>query len=178
VRCTRLCHLVRRRRYPQQFQCILLACTGTYKSEASGACYHVPQRLDPLPRSLFVLLAFSSHPRLPPAQGPLVTTVAGSSLGFADGAGTSALLRYPVGVAVASDGRGAVFSDNGNNVLRRVDLDSGVVTTIAGNLSANGGPPNNVGGADGAAAAATFNGPQGVAVNAAGTFVGSLRLWQ
>ena len=55
--------------------------------------------------------------------------------------------------------------------MRRVDLTSGLVTTLVGNAALNGGPPNNKGYADGVGTATTFNRPYGVAVDGAGTFV-------
>lgn len=59
--------------------------------------------------------------------------------------------------------RAPLQSDESNNLLRRLDLTSGVVTTVAGGLTK--------GFADGQRSAATFSGPTGVAMDAAGTFV-------
>lgn len=62
-------------------------------------------------------------------------------------------------------------ADQYNNLLRRIDLTSSLVTTIAGDLSLNGGPPNNNGFADGRGSAASFYNPAGLAYNAIGDFV-------
>src|SRR5262249_35507775 len=94
----------------------------------------------------------------------IITTVAGSgTLGFLgdNGAGTAAQLNYPTGVA--ADAAGNVYiADQGNHRIRKVDAGSGVITTIAGNGTAN------VGGDGGPATAAQLNSPEGVGVDAAG----------
>ena len=62
-----------------------------------------------------------------------------------------------------------IQADFNNNVLRRVNLTNGLVTTVAGNYALNGGPPNNYGYADGVGALASFWSPAGVSVNGAVT---------
>jgi sugar lactone lactonase YvrE len=85
----------------------------------------------------------------------VVSTLAGSTLGFADGTGTAALFYQPTGVAVDAGGN-VIVADKENNRIRRV-TPSGVVTTIAGNAG--------VGANNGGCAAATFHGPSGVAID-------------
>jgi sugar lactone lactonase YvrE len=88
----------------------------------------------------------------------VVSTLAGSSEGFADGTGAAAQFDEPSGIAV--DGAGNVYvGDFVNNRIRKVTA-AGVVTTFAG--QATGGFADGVGGA------AKFTGPAGVAVDAAG----------
>ena len=79
-------------------------------------------------------------------------------MGFADGAGSSAMFYNPTGVAVDSAGN-VYVADSSNNRIRVVSP-GGVVSTLAG----TGG----IGSADGAASSATFNDPQGVAVGNTG----------
>ncbi|RYD49454.1 MAG: VWA domain-containing protein, partial [Verrucomicrobiaceae bacterium] len=95
--------------------------------------------------------------KISPAR--VVTTLAGSgSGGGADGTGTAAHFNFPAGVAV--DAGGNVFvADWGNNQIRKISP-TGVVSTLAGSGS--------LGSADGTGVAASFNSPQGVAVNADG----------
>ena len=92
--------------------------------------------------------------------GGVVGTLAGwTNAGYADGVGTNALLNGPAGVAV--DGMGNVFvADTGNNTIRKIAT-SGVVSTLAG-LAGTAGH------ADGVGTNARFNGPAGIAVDAAG----------
>lgn len=88
----------------------------------------------------------------------VVATLAGGTAGFADGAGALARFDTPSGLAIGPDGR-VYLADTANNAIR-VITPAGVVTTLAGDGSA--------GHRDGAGAAARFNGPIGVAVDARG----------
>jgi len=86
------------------------------------------------------------------------TVLAGSGTGFADGPSAVAQFNNPRGIAVAGDG-GIYVADADNHRIRRIAPD-GTVSTVAGS--------GTQGSADGPAAAAQFNFPLGVAVNAAG----------
>jgi sugar lactone lactonase YvrE len=87
-----------------------------------------------------------------------VTTLAGGREGFADGVGSAASFHTPSALAI--DRRGNLYvADTGNHAIRKMTPD-GRVTTLAGN-----GKP---GFADGKGALAQFNGPVGIAVDAAG----------
>jgi len=81
--------------------------------------------------------------------------------GFADGTGTAAMTSFPVGIAVSPNASIALFVDSQSNILRRVEISSGVVSTLAGS-------PNIADYSDGSSAA--FESPRYVAMNAAGTF--------
>ncbi len=94
----------------------------------------------------------------------IITTAAGNgSSGFSGDGGpaTAAQLRYPHGVAV--DGAGNFYiADRNNNRIRKVDVSTGIITTVAGTgsrgFSGDGGP----------ATAAQLNHPRGVAADGAG----------
>ncbi len=91
----------------------------------------------------------------------VVTTLAGraGASGSADGTGPAARFNHPAGVAV--DAAGNVYvADTDNDTIRRI-TPAGVVTTIAGQAGLGGS-------ADGAAGAARFNGPSGMAVDGGG----------
>ena len=91
----------------------------------------------------------------------LVTTLAGSPLvgSYADGTGAAARFNAPAGLS--TDAAGNIYvADSGNHVIRKI-TPSGVVTTLAGSPGAGGF-------ADGAGAAAKFNGLRAVASDAAG----------
>ncbi len=91
----------------------------------------------------------------------VVATLAGSaaSRGSRDGTGTAALFSQPTGIAV--DAVGNVYvADSVNATVRKI-TQVGAVTTLAGS-------PGVRGEADGDGAAARFNFPSGVAVDAAG----------
>jgi hypothetical protein len=91
-----------------------------------------------------------------------VATLAGlaGERGSADGAGATARFNYPYGVAVDREGN-VYVADTGNSTVRRI-TPAGEVTTLAG-LAGNEGTT------DGVASTARFNGPGGIAVDAAGT---------
>jgi sugar lactone lactonase YvrE len=86
-----------------------------------------------------------------------VTTLAGTTVGFAEGAGTSAQFYYPDGVDV--DAAGNVYvADKRNHKIRKISP-TGYVTTLAGTTQ---------GYTDGAGTIAKFAEPSGVALDAAG----------
>lgn len=92
-----------------------------------------------------------------------VVTLAGKAgvLGAVDGAGADARFKQPWGLALSASGYlyvadcGDFFSSN--NLIRKIEVSSGVVSTLAGRVSVPGS-------LDGAAADATFYRPAGVAV--------------
>lgn len=88
-------------------------------------------------------------------------TIAGApgGAGIADGSGSTARFSEPWSVAVDSGGN-VYVADTGNNTIRKV-TPGGLVTTLAGLAGQRGS-------ADGKGSAARFNGPFGVAVDAAG----------
>ena len=91
----------------------------------------------------------------------VVTTLAGTagSPGSSDGTGAAARFFSPTGVAV--DASGNVFvADMSNHTIRKI-TSAGVVTTLAGTAGFSGS-------SDGTGAAARFNYPRGVAVDASG----------
>lgn len=91
----------------------------------------------------------------------VVTTLAGMPgiSGSDDGAGPAARFYYPSGITMDVAGN-LYVADESNQAIRKITPE-GAVTTFAGQL-----PP--YGSADGKGSAARFNGPQGVAVDAAG----------
>ena len=98
-----------------------------------------------------------------------MSTVAGTALGvgYAGDAGlaTKAHLNTPCGIAL--DGAGNLFiADQGNNVIRRVDAITQIITTVAGGGTVPSGTDGL--GDGGPATRALLNGPSDVAVDAAG----------
>ncbi|MBI5178325.1 MAG: fibronectin type III domain-containing protein [Nitrospinae bacterium] len=92
-----------------------------------------------------------------------VTTVAGSgAAGSADGTGTAATFKLPVGIT--TDGTNLYVVDNNNHTIRKIVISTGVVTTIAGAALTSGST-------DGTGTAARFKNPLGVTTNGSNLFV-------
>ena len=110
-----------------------------------------------------VYIADTQNSRVRKVSGGTISTVAGSgTIGFGGdgGAGTSAQLNTPTGLAV--DGSGNLYiADFGNNVVRKLST-GGTITTIAGNGR------QGYSGDGGLGTLAQLNGAQAVAVDSAG----------
>ncbi|MFT3868279.1 MAG: immunoglobulin domain-containing protein [Nibricoccus sp.] len=93
-------------------------------------------------------------------SGPIVTTLAGSGMiGSTDATGTAASFNSPRGLATDTNGN-LYVADTGNNMIRKVVLSTGVVTTTGG--------ATILGGTDGNLTLARFNAPRALALDAAG----------
>ena len=92
-------------------------------------------------------------------SGGVVTTFAGTgTAGSLDGLAANAQFNNPTGVAVDSSGN-VYVGDTSNNLIRKIST-AGVVSTLAGSLTA--------GSVDGTGANARFNAPSGIAVDSSG----------
>ncbi len=89
-----------------------------------------------------------------------VTTIAGQAgaSGSADGVGTAARFFGPQGIAFDATGSRLYVADSNNNTIRKIDLLTNTVSTLAGLAGQSG----NI---DGTGSAARFNGPSDVAVD-------------
>jgi DNA-binding beta-propeller fold protein YncE len=107
------------------------------------------------------------HPFSPwQASYGAVVTLAGTQgvAGYADGVGTAGVLfSTPGGLACDPGGAAWYVTDGGNHRIRRVAASSGVVTTLAGSGAAAW--------LDGAARAAAFSAPRGLAMHASGSLL-------
>ena len=103
----------------------------------------------------------------------VVGILAGDGVGWADGVGSHAHFNQPCGLAVDT-ANNVYVADSGNDTIRKISA-SAAVTTLAGE------PPSYIqsgvgmsdieyypGSTDGTGSNARFNGPQGIAVDAAG----------
>jgi len=90
-----------------------------------------------------------------------VTTLAGSSTGYADNAtGTSASFDTPYGIT--TDGTNLYVTDHGNHRIRKIVIDNGTVTTLAGSSSGN---------TDATGTSASFNYPTGITTDGTNLYV-------
>jgi uncharacterized protein (TIGR03437 family) len=133
-------------------------------SAATGAQLNGPQGLAvDAAGNLFIADTMNAKVRKV-STGGVISTVAGSGTpgyGGDGGAATSAQLNLPAGVAVDSSGN-LYIADFGNSRVRKVSAGGATIGTVAGNGAAG------YSGDGGQAAKAQLNGPQGVAVDAAG----------
>ena len=97
-----------------------------------------------------------------PTPAPYLTSFAGPRYGL-DGTGPAASFSNPRALAVSRDGRFALIADFASHTLRRLDLTTNLVTTLAG----VGGL---IGSTDGIGAAARFSEPRAVAISADDSF--------
>jgi len=89
-----------------------------------------------------------------------VTTLAGSSSGSTDATGTSASFDKPYGIT--TDGTNLYVADRGNHKIRKIVIDNGTVTTLAG---------SSQGSTDGTGTSASFDGPYGITTDGTNLYV-------
>jgi hypothetical protein len=99
-----------------------------------------------------------------PSFSNTVSTVAGSAgnAGSADGVGSAARFNGPFGVT--TDGFSIFITDRNNNTIRKMNIATGNVTTIAGS-------PGATGSVDGTGSAARFNSPTGITTDGTNLYV-------
>ena len=98
------------------------------------------------------------------SQTPFIYTIAGnSSWGYAGDGGSANFASLNSPSATALDSAGDIYiADSGNNVVRRIDAKTGVITTVAGTGSAG------YSGDNGPAIAAQLSSPVGLTIDGAG----------
>ena len=105
------------------------------------------------------------------SSGVPVTTLVGAPppyvAGSADDTGINARFNSPVGIV--RDGANLYVADSGNNTIRKIEIVTHKVTTLAGAANSPFPPPPNSG--DGTGAAARFNSPQGITTDGISLYV-------
>jgi len=93
-----------------------------------------------------------------------VTTLAGvaGASGSTNGTGLAACFYYPAGIA--TDGTNLYIADAGNNIIRKIVIATGEVTTLAGKAESYGST-------DGTGSTARFNNPFGITTNGTNLYV-------
>ena len=133
----------------------------------TSARFYNPYGVALSPSGTFALIADYTYDLLRhiDVDTAVVTTLAGAlnSAGTTDGIGTSARLNAPSAVCLADEGRVAFVTDQGSGRLRRIDVGSATVTTIAGSTSSTP--------LDGVGTNARFYNPAGIAATADGKTV-------
>jgi hypothetical protein len=98
-------------------------------------------------------------------SGKMLRLVAGGLGGPGDKDGIGAAARFSSPASVTTDGTGSLFvADEESHTIRRIDIATGAVTTLAGS-------PGNSGSTDGTGTAARFSSPRSLASDGSGHLV-------
>lgn len=163
---------------PPAFELVLFAGKKTAGFSGDGGPANAAELYEPsdvavdAAGNLFICDFGNNRVRRVDARTRIISTVAGNGKpGFAGDGGkaTDAMLHDPVGVAV--DPKGNLFiADSRNNRIRKVDFESGTISTIAGDGFGGGtaGKTGRFSGDGGPATAASFYFPTGVAIDGHG----------
>ena len=129
---------------------------GAKDGVGSAATFYAPAGI--WGDGIYLYVADGSSIRKVAISTGAVTTLSGTpnASGYADG--TASQARFDFISSIWGDGVNLFAVDSGNSVLRKISLQNGLVTTIAG-------LPDTAGNVDGFGSAARFNEPTGVAGN-------------
>ena len=92
-----------------------------------------------------------------------VRTLAGGEDGFADNKGDAAQFNEPSAIAISDDEQSLYIADTGNNRIRKIDIATGEVTTLAGSSTS--------GSRDDTGTAAQFDSPRSIAAQGGKLYV-------
>ncbi len=104
--------------------------------------YPTKLAVDPVGDRLFV--ADTGHDQVVVVElstGTVIDVFGDGSPGYRDGGGDEAKFNGPRGLALSADGKALYVADTGNHTVREIDLDSGLVTTLAGTGRKGAWPP-------------------------------------
>lgn len=139
---------------------------GATDGVGASASFNLPQGLvaDPSGRNLYVTDQFNHEIRKIVIATGQVTTFAGSTeSGFTDGVGIAARFNMPANIAVDPAGTSLYVTDASNNAVRKIDIASAKVTTVAGDTTA--------GNQDGTGKNARFDTPWGIVTDGTTAYV-------
>jgi hypothetical protein len=136
--------------------------SGSVDGTGTGASLNLPIGITVDETNLYVVEQDNYMIRQIVISTGVVTKVAGTgSSGSADGTGTSASFNKPVGIT--TDGTNLYVGDTDNNLIRKIVISTGVVTTLAGTGSS--GSVNATG------TSASFNTPRGITTDGTNLYV-------
>jgi DNA-binding beta-propeller fold protein YncE len=137
---------------------------GSTDGVGTSAKFNLPHCVTISPDGTYALIADARNFRVRRVDiaSKTVTTVAGSTSGFADGTGTNARFEEMFQLAIDPTGAYALICDISNHRVRRLTIASRQVSTLAG--SGTAGSQNGVG------ANAAFNAPRGVSIDPTGAY--------
>lgn len=138
--------------------------SGSVDGIGTAASFFQPQGITTDGTNLFVTESLNHAIRKIEIATGIVTTLAGSarSHGSTDGTGDAARFFSPDGIT--TDGTNLYVADRGNNIIRKIVIGTGVVTTLAGSAGIAGS-------IDGQRTAARFNVPRGITTDGINLYV-------
>ena len=128
----------------------------------TAAMFHAPLGITTDGINLYVTDVSDNLIRKIVIASAMVTTFAGTgSVGATNGIGTAASFNEPE--SITTDGTNLFVADFSNNIIRKIVISSGSVTTLAGTGA--------LGATDGAGSSATFNKPIGISTDGVNLYV-------
>jgi len=140
--------------------------SGATDGVGTAAAFNAPQGIviEPQHKALYVADQGNNTIRKIVISTGEVTTIAGATAsGTADGVGAAARFNMPADLAMDATGAFLYVSDGENNTIRKIDLNTTQVTTLAGY------PGSDTAYSDGVGASAKFSKPWGLATD--GTYL-------
>ena len=134
---------------------------GSTDATGTSASFNNPHGITTDGTNLYVADESNHRIRKIVIDNGTVTTIAGSSQGYTDATGTSARFYRPRGIT--TDGTNLYVADMYNHRIRKIVIDSGTVTTIAGQ--------SDNGSADGIGTAASFWNPYQITTDGTNLYV-------
>ena len=132
---------------------------------AASASLHGPRAVEAAPDgTLYILERDGNTLRAVEPRTGRIETIAGTGLrGYSGDGGPAAVATFDGPKELALDGESPLIVDTENHAIRRIDLSTGLIATVAGDGAAGGA------GDGGPASAAQLDRPHGVAVSPDGT---------
>ncbi|MBN1497416.1 MAG: hypothetical protein JXA07_11640, partial [Spirochaetes bacterium] len=137
---------------------------GNTDGIGSAAQFNWPTAITLLGANLYITEHLSHTIRKIVISTGEVTTIAGATgiIGSTDGNGTVARFNFPI--SIANDGTDLYVAERMNHTIRKIDIATSEVTTLAGLAGTSGY-------ADGIGSAALFNEPYGIAASGGNLYV-------
>ena len=138
--------------------------TGSANGTGVGASFHYPRGITTDGSTLYIADYFNHTIRKIVIATGEVTTLAGTAglQSSTDGTGVAARFNYPKGIT--TDGTNLYIADSSNKTIRKIAIESGSVTTLAGTAGVGG----NI---DGPGATARFWTPTGITSDGTNLYV-------
>lgn len=154
--------------FPPQKQVSTAAGNGQYGEvdgvARGGGLLDTPRGIAASPDGTWLVATdyYSSTVRLLNLSTGTLSTLAGGTGGYAEGAGASAMFQRPLGVAISPDGTWVAVADTANSKIRKIVVATRAVSTLSG---------SDKGYNDGAATNARFNVPSELAFHPTGQYL-------